>query len=341
MFDGAPPRQPFFKRLFNLFGTERTDMRGSKFILLMNRYKLLADSQNYTIPPVIEELFARCPDPAALSGLEYSWQVTDKMTWSEVDLLEEAVIGITPNAELVEQLRAYRLVYAGTVNSTEYGIYKDTMCDLTLAGATNGPSFDRVRSELLAITQRVKYILEQEPPKESARALLTLWNISIMLAAILAVVVTYLWNPLIRQEQTTQTIVVVMLVGLLGGFISVQQRLQEPTNVDPLLKWLDLKWSGFSLLLSPVIGMVFAVVIFAIFAGGFVTGSIVPNFACDKAAHGALCKGHDFYAFAISSVPASSADWAKLAVWAFAAGFLERLVPDILTRIAATADVKK
>jgi len=40
-------------------------------------------------------------------------------------------------------------------------------------------------------------------------------------------------------------------------------------------------------------------------------------------------------------MPATAADWAKLAVWSFAAGFLERLVPDVLTRIATTAEVKK
>ncbi len=337
----APRERPRIGRPPPLWRKRRTGWRGDKFILLMNRYRLLAERQQRELPAAVTALFDRCPSPAGLTAAEYSRRVTETMTWAEVDLLEEAVIEIIPESGLVEQLRSHRLLYAGTVNGTEYDQYKDTMCDLELAGAANGPSFDRVRSELLAITQRIKYILEQEPPKERARALLTLWNTCIMLVAIAAVIVTYTVNPSIRQQQNTQTIVLVLLVGLLGGFISVQQRLQEPTNVDPLLKWLDLKTSGFSLLLSPIIGMIFAVVIFAIFAGGFISGDLVPNFACDAAGHAALCKGHDFLSFAISSVPATRDDWAKLAVWAFAAGFLERLVPDILTRIAATAEVKK
>jgi hypothetical protein len=35
-------------------------------------------------------------------------------------------------------------------------------------------------------------------------------------------------------------------------------------------------------------------------------------------------------------VPASGADLANLIVWSFVAGFAERFVPDVLTRLAST-----
>lgn len=87
--------------------------------------------------------------------------------------------------------------------------------------------------------------------------------------------------------------------------------------------------------------MVMAAVLFAILIGNFLSGSILPTFSCPALAPNGSCLVRSIADFAKYSTPATAADWAKLAVWSFAAGFLERLVPDVLTRIAATAEVKK
>jgi hypothetical protein len=42
--------------------------------------------------------------------------------------------------------------------------------------------------------------------------------------------------------------------------------------------------------------------------------------------------GVDLLKFLLATVPATSADFAKLMVWSFVAGFAERLVPDTLSR---------
>ncbi len=317
--------------------------RGDKFILLMNRFKLLAQRQGMPIPVALKDIFDRIPQQTGLDADAYTKLVSDTFTWPEVDVIEEALIAILPEGDLVEQLRSTRLLYSRTVNESEYREYATTMSDLGGAAPTNVPDSVRVRAELLAVTQRIKYVLEQEPPKEHARALLTTYNSALIITAgvvmlLLFVVRSYMPSGHLPLEPLQ----LVLFVGLLGGFVSVQQRLQTPTDVDPLLKWLDLKSSGTSLLLSPIIGSVFAAIFFAILMAGLVSSPALPSFVCSTIHSDPHCAPpYDLNEFAYAASPAGGADWAKLVVWAFAAGFLERLVPDILTRIAATADPKK
>jgi hypothetical protein len=65
------------------------------------------------------------------------------------------------------------------------------------------------------------------------------------------------------------------------------------------------------------------------------TGSVFPNIVWTDPT-GAGWKGGSmpFNDFAIGLGPADSTEYAKAIVWAFIAGFAERLVPDTLDRIA-------
>ena len=325
----------------------RSIYRAEKFLLLRARYEAIVQAQDLAPPPMIASMLARVPPMSTGTTAEaYLAQVKDAVTWSDVDALEEAIIGVLPVADLPEQLILQRLVYSQTVTAAEFAQYQRTMLDLGTAASPPGPPVsDRMRAELLAVTQRVKYMLELSPPKERARAALTSRTIALMVLGILTIFGLYVASQRFAATHgdvfvPTESLFLVLFAGLVGGFISVQQRLQQPTEVDPLYKWLELDASGTSLLLSPLIGMVFAVVLFVVFLGGFVTGPLFPNFLeCAKlvgaAAH---CVKSDFASFTYASTPDSPASWAKLAIWAFAAGFLERLVPDILTRIASVAD---
>ena len=328
----------------------RSIYRAEKFLILRARYQLLAQSQGFAIPPAIAEIFARVPAQAdGVTGDDYLVHVKEAITWPDVDVLEEAIIGVLPASDLPEQLNLQRLVYSQTVTPAEYASYQKTMLDLSGVAPPPGQAVaDRMRSELLAVTQRIKYMLELAPPKERARGALTSRTLIFMAVCIVVIFGLYVLSETVapRYNDTfvpTEALFAVLFAGLVGGFISVEQRLQTPTEVDPLYKWLELDASGFSMLLSPFIGMIFAVVLFVIIIGGFVTGPFFPTFlTCGEMDAGAAaakhCKAHDFASFAYASTPDSPASWAKLVVWSFAAGFLERLVPDILTRIAAVAE---
>jgi hypothetical protein len=327
----------------------RSIYRAEKFLALKARYELLVQSQGLPAAPVIASIFARvAPTANGADGEAYLELVKEAITWPDVDVLEEAIIGVLPAAELPAQLTLQRLIYSQTVTSTEFAQYQRTMVDLTKVGLPPAPPFsDQIRSECLAVTQRIKYMLQYGPAKERARAALTNSVIATMVLGIGIIAGLYIASEVFAQKYggtfiPTEAVFVVLCAGLVGGFISVQQRLQEVTEVDPLYKWLELDASGKSLLVSPLIGMVFAVVLFVILVGGFVTGDLFPTFVGCKgqilAAAVIHCKDSDFASLALAATPDSPASWAKLGIWAFAAGFLERLVPDILTRIAAVAD---
>jgi hypothetical protein len=327
----------------------RSIHRAEKFLVLRGRYELLVQSQGRTIAPPIAAVFARVPPMVSGTTADaYLVQVKDAVTWSDVDVLEEAVIAIWPVTDLPEQLNLQRLVYSQTVTADEYERYQKTMLDVNTAPSQFGQhASERIRSELLAVTQRIKYMLEYGPPREEARARLTTRVILTMIGGIVLVFIAYIVSQIIvaRHGDTfvpPEAVFVVLWAGLVGGFISVQQRLQEPTEIDPLYKWLELDASGKSLLLSPLIGMIFAVVLFVILTGEFVKGPLFPTFlGCAKLAGPVAathCASSDFASFTLASTPDSPTSWAKLTIWAFAAGFLERLVPDILTRIAAVAE---
>ena len=143
--------------------------------------------------------------------------------------------------------------------------------------------------------------------------------------------------------------------GVIGGFVSSQRRMQNiPTDGDPLISVFGLDNAGYYLWLSPLLGAIFALTLTWMFIGGVLSGVAFPEFHkvfadhasaaaqaatyTDAAAVQSLLSdktGLSFFKFAFSTLPRSSEDYGKLFVWAFLAGFAERLVPDSLDRLSA------
>jgi hypothetical protein len=112
--------------------------------------------------------------------------------------------------------------------------------------------------------------------------------------------------------------------GLLGGFVSIQQRLK--TLGDEELVLLATSW--FQIALIPVYGGIFALVLYVGFLSKIVTGDLFPQFA--MAAFHMPPTTADMQAFFRDTYPSSGADTAKLLFWCFVAGFSERLIPQII-----------
>jgi hypothetical protein len=114
--------------------------------------------------------------------------------------------------------------------------------------------------------------------------------------------------------------------GLLGGFISIQQRLKTFARAD--LELLASSW--FQIVLIPVYGGIFALILYVAFLSQIVTGALFPRFS--------VAPFHDppttadLRAFFGQTYPASGADLAKLLFWSLVAGFSERFVPQIISR---------
>ena len=80
--------------------------------------------------------------------------------------------------------------------------------------------------------------------------------------------------------------------------------------------------------LTPVIGGTFAIVLFLIFCLGMASGTLFPTFEPKT-------NIPDFITLATNVKPSNTAEWGKLLVWSFIAGFGERFVPDTLDRLIA------
>jgi hypothetical protein len=160
------------------------------------------------------------------------------------------------------------------------------------------------------------------------------------------VVVALLAASLLKDNSSA--LVAIALTGALGGFVSALRRFYnfDPTvDSGPALRIFG-RSIGYLLIYSlipPVIGLVGALVIYVMFAGGLMNGPLFPKFAeitdnCPGKA--AACLTH-FQHFLNDWKPETNADYAKAFIWGFIAGFSERFVPDMLGKLTAQSDTDK
>ncbi len=148
-------------------------------------------------------------------------------------------------------------------------------------------------------------------------------------------------GTLLSHLTPLEMIAYVMYAGLLGAVTSTIRRIQpvadEPVSAsDPLIKSMALDQGNVGVALSAGLGAVFAMVLYLMFAAGLndAIGNAAPQFVASV--EGRTCCGFSLYEYFCALLPKRSSDFAKMLVWGFAAGFAERLVPDMLDRLQAT-----
>jgi hypothetical protein len=124
----------------------------------------------------------------------------------------------------------------------------------------------------------------------------------------------------------------VFAAGATGGLLSLQRRLQSlPSYGESLSDLVELS-GRMTVRFTPIIGGVFAIVLFLIFASGLAGGgSLFPTLQ-------PRTNVSDFQTFIEHLEPDNTFDWGKLLVWSFIAGFGERFVPDTLDRLIARSE---
>lgn len=114
--------------------------------------------------------------------------------------------------------------------------------------------------------------------------------------------------------------------GLIGGFVSIQQRMKDVKDEE--LDLLSRSW--FQILLIPVYGGIFALVLYLAFLSGIVEGALFPRLTIPV--FGTPPSTQDMKNLFISTYPTTGVDLGKLIFWSFVAGFSERLVPQIISK---------
>jgi hypothetical protein len=242
----------------------------------------------------------------------------DDVTWAEIFAVELACLQSAPNEQLPDQLLRLRSRFRDVVGNDAYALYAQTTpSDLGSMSAT------QMRAELLSLAQRLYYIYLFDPPKESVRTRLAIWAAALASISTIAAVAVFYFFVLHEKGGFSPILPVIMMMfaGEVGGFISVQQRLQSAVGVDPLFKELQLSAGWFSVVIvAPLTGVVFALVLYLMFVGQLLQGGLFPD----------LMQG--VVANQLTSL--TFKNWGLLLVWGFIAGFAERFVPDVLTRLA-------
>ena len=125
-------------------------------------------------------------------------------------------------------------------------------------------------------------------------------------------------------------LVLVMLAGMLGAFFSALTRLYNVDQasialITPTIQQLGGRYLMMYSLVPPVIGAIAAVVLYLVFVGKLLEGALFPSISCvkDQVCASLMDIMNNYW-------PSKPEDYGKALVWSFAAGFSERLVPDVM-----------
>lgn len=126
--------------------------------------------------------------------------------------------------------------------------------------------------------------------------------------------------------------IVICMAGAVGGVANNYRRfqklnLQDWENTDAQSRGL----MTIQIYQSPIIGALFAFVLYGVFASGLLQGALFPNFTDSE-------PFKNLVEFAKTVIPATNADAAKAVFWAFVAGFAEGFVPNFIDKVAKEAD---
>jgi len=158
----------------------------------------------------------------------------------------------------------------------------------------------------------------------------------LVIIAPLVLMLVLAYGLLAREgQQHTYLMLFAFLTGVLGGFVSVQQRLPKATLIE--LQALSHSWT--SLFMMPVTGGVFALVLYIMFTSEIVTGALFPAFSHPVFSTGAGDIVANVRSAVFETAPKTAQDLSKLIFWAFVAGFMERFVPRLIRINASGAEM--
>ncbi|HEY1808459.1 MAG TPA: hypothetical protein VGG42_07835 [Acidobacteriaceae bacterium] len=273
-------------------------------------------------------------DPRADAVIEKSRLHPDDIKWGDIFLLENVILSLEPpeilerNAWIVRE--RFREITSCTIYDkyVQSGIPKDT---------DTPEKVSLLRADMSRIQDVLHWHYALIPIREHIRKSLTSDCILMVLAY--TVIVGFALFRLRRHDHSFLAMAIcVVYFGIIGGFVSSQRRMQSiPTDTDPLVSIFGLDNARYYLWLSPLLGGIFASILTLMFIAGVLQGTIFPDFHVPSRVIGRSL----FDIFAWQALPNGTESWAKLFVWAFLAGFAERLVPDSLDRLSSKLTANK
>jgi hypothetical protein len=272
----------------------------------------------------IQITLARCDAGKAAGGPEFNPEIAARI---------DALRSLEPSGSLCLELDLLRLE---TLNAHELGLEVDSLRKAVGAvGEKITPSDTPTPAERAALLSEARYLTAQVFKQHELREVFE----SVKLRTIFWMFVVFLLFSIsslafgILEKWNQGILAVEVILGTSGGFISSFLRVYRmDPGLDVMSATDGLTYERASLLVKPLVGGVFALVLHLLFISQLLSGGLFPKItiACPE-------EPVYFLDFFLGSVTATSADFAKLLVWCFVAGFAERFVPDILGRLSNRA----
>ena len=253
----------------------------------------------------------------------------DDITWGDIFLLESIIFSLQPPNVVERSAWILRERFREIAGPSVYDKY---IASSIPANADTPEKLSLLKADLTRVMDVLHWYYSLIPIRERIRKSLTVYCI-LMVVLYSAILGGFLYWCNLHGTDFLAMLACVIYSGVIGGFVSSQRRMQSiPSDGDPLISVFGLDNADYYLFLSPLLGAVFAVVLTWMFIAGFVRGSVFPDFfvSLPNAHHGL-----PLFHFTWNTLPKSSEEYAKLFVWAFLAGFAERLVPDSLDRLSS------
>lgn len=136
-----------------------------------------------------------------------------------------------------------------------------------------------------------------------------------------------------RMGAYSDILLLVFCAGSVGAVINNYYRLAKLSEVDKVaLEALDGTVFTMQIYVSVLISGVLALVMYGLFLSGLLQGDLFPKFK------NTALEFESVFRLLRVVVPNQNIDTAKAIVWAFIAGFSERLVPNVLDRLINQAE---
>lgn len=136
-----------------------------------------------------------------------------------------------------------------------------------------------------------------------------------------------------RMGAYSDIMLLVFCAGSVGAVINNYYRLAKLSEVDKVvLEALDGAVFTMQIYVSVLISGVLALVMYGLFLSGLLQGDLFPKFK------NTALEFESVFRLLRIVVPNQNIDTAKAIVWAFIAGFSERLVPNVLDRLINQAE---
>lgn len=170
---------------------------------------------------------------------------------------------------------------------------------------------------------------------DAYRRMLT-YQFSGTLLLVIVLAASLLGSYFIAQNWKLPVLVIVTLSGMLGAFFSALTRLYSVNQLPmALISETVLELKGLHLMMysfvPPIVGAIASVVIYIGFVSGLIDGGVFPKLICKASSN--TC--NEFVQVLNEYGPKDPTDYGKTLIWAFIAGFSERLVPDMLQSVIA------